>query len=105
MLRLTLITLVAMLSCLTVEASLVGIRLVFEEQNIEGMGCTKDEHNTVVSVMHDGIIDLMEQQPSSRELMFDDDGSFNFDDGVGDVTDPGWCKSACRNYARGTCYV
>lgn len=90
----------------TAEASLVGIRLVFSQEQLEGMGCTKEEHNTVVSIMHDGVIDLMEQQERSLFSMFaDDDGMFNFDDGVGDISDPAWCEDACRAYATGTCQV
>lgn len=61
------VSVVALLAAFAVAARAtpaVGIRLVFTEQNMEGASCTNEEHNTVVEIMHDGILDLMEEQES-----------------------------------------
>jgi hypothetical protein len=82
------------------QASVVGIRLVFPEP-AEGASCTPEEHNTLLGIMHEGVLELMEND--SRMLVRDDGGIF--DDGSSDKPDPYWCKRACRNFAKGSCYV
>jgi hypothetical protein len=81
--------------------AVVGIRVVFTAPP-EGQAaatCTKEEHNTIVEIMHDGIVSLMDQQAdSARQLWVDDDRRSG-------TTDPSWCRNACRAMAPGTCYM
>jgi hypothetical protein len=87
--------LAAFLSTASAQPSVVGIRLVFTEPT-EDASCTPEEHGTIVSIMHDGILELMEDD--SRMLGI-------FDDGTAAKPDPLWCKRACRGFAPGSCFV